>query len=81
MIGVTQSRKWLQDNKLHESIVFSWTGSKLIEVLREKDIHIFAVIGSPDMLAEIKDIRKFSFIETDDGTEVADWSDILKKLQ
>lgn len=81
MIGITQSKKWLQDNKLHESIVFSWTGNNLIEDLREKDINIFAIIGSIEMLAEIEDIRKFSFKETDDGTEVESWSDILKKLQ
>ena len=81
MIGITQSKKWLQDNKLHESIVFSWTGNNLIEDLRGKDINIFAIIGSTEMLAEIEDIRKFSFKETDDGTEVESWSDILKKLQ
>jgi hypothetical protein len=81
MIGIKQSRKWLQENKLYESIVFSWDGENLINDLREKDINIYAIVGSPDMLAEIKDIRKFSFKETDNGTEVESWSDILKQLQ
>ena len=81
IIGIMQSKKWLQDNNLHESIVFSWTGNNLIEDLRGKDINIFAIIGSAEMLADIEDIRKFSFKETDDGTEVESWSDILKKLQ
>jgi len=81
IIGIKQSKKWLQDNKFHESIVFRWTGNNLIDDIREKDINIFAIVGSPDMLAEIKDIRKFSFEETEDGTEVEGWSDILKKLQ
>ncbi len=81
MIGIMQSKKWLNENKLHESIVFSWTGNNLIDDLRGKDINIFAIVGSPDMLAGIEDIRKFSFKETDDGTEVEGWSDILEKLQ
>ena len=81
IIGIKQSKKWLQDNTFHESIVFRWTGNNLIDNIREKDINIFAMVGSPDMLAEVKDIRKFSFEETDDGTEVESWSDILKKLQ
>jgi hypothetical protein len=81
IIGIKQSKKWLQDNKFHESIIFRWTGNNLIDDIREKDINIFAIVGSPDMLAEIKDITKFSFGETDDGTEVEGWSDVLKKLQ
>jgi hypothetical protein len=81
MIGIKQSKKWLKENNLHESIVFSWTGNNLIDDLRGKDINIIAIVGNPDMLAELEDIRKFSFKETDDGTEVENWSDILKKLQ
>lgn len=81
IIGARQSKKWLKENKLHESIVFSWAGKNLIEDLREKDINIYAIIGSPDMLMELENIRKFSFKETDAGTEVETWSDIQKQLE
>jgi hypothetical protein len=80
MIGIKQSKKWLKDNKLYKSIVFSWTGNNLIDDLREKDINLYAIVGSPDMLIDIQDIRKFSFKETENGTEVESWDDILKQL-
>jgi len=80
MIGIRQTKKWLKDNQLHESIVFNWTGNNLVEGLREKDINIYAIIGS-DMLAEIEDIRKFSFKENVGAEVVESWSDILIKLQ
>jgi len=81
MIGIKQSRKWLIENKLYESVIFSWTGNTLIDDLREKDINPYAIVGSPDMLAEIEDIKKFSFKETDNGTRVGSWSDFQKQLQ
>ncbi len=81
IIGVKQSRKWLQDNKLHESIVFSWPGNNLVEDLREKDINIYAVIGSPDMLAGIENSRKFSFKETEGAEVVESWEDLADQLK
>ena len=80
LIGITQSKKWLKQNKLHESIVFSWTGNNIIEDLREKEINIFAIIGSPEMLADIEDIRKFSFKEMEGAEVVESWDDLTEEL-
>jgi len=80
MIGVKQSKKWLKENKFYQSIVFKWNGENLIEDLREKDINIFAIIGSPDMLAEIEDIKKFSFKEAESAEMLESWKDLLNKL-
>ena len=81
MIGIKQSRKWLKENRLHESIVFSWTGINLIEDLREKDINLYAIVASPDLLADIEGINKFSFKEGEHAERIESWDDMLNKLQ
>ncbi len=80
IIGIKQSKKWLQDNKLHESIVFQWTGNSLIKDLREKDINMYAVIGNPEMLAEFEDTRKFSFKDMEEAVVVESWEDLAEQL-
>ncbi|UCH82387.1 MAG: hypothetical protein JSW20_07055 [Nitrospiraceae bacterium] len=80
IIGIKQSKKWLDDNKLHESIIFSWTGNDVIEELRDKDINIFAVIGSSDMLDEIENIKKISFKETEGAEVFESWEDLAEAL-
>ncbi len=80
IIGVKQSKKWLRDNKLYESIVFNWTGNDIIDDVKEKDINIYAIVGSPEMLAGIEEIRKFSFKETEGGEAVESWENLTETL-
>jgi hypothetical protein len=82
LVGMIQSRKWLKDNEFPSSPVLKWDGAELIDDLREKSIPLYAIIGSPDVIAEASGIEKrFSFIEADDATEVKDWNELIEKLK
>lgn len=82
LMGINQSRKWLKDNGLPLLPVLKWEGAEIIAVLQEQGVPLHAIIGSPEILAEASDINKrFSFEETEDGTEVKDWEDLIKQLE
>lgn len=82
LIGITQSRQWLKDNKFPLSPVFKWEGAGMIDELMERGLRLYAIIGSPEVITDAPDIEKrFSFNETEDGTEVKDWDELLKTLK
>lgn len=80
IIGVKQSRQWLRENNFFESVVFSWSEEVLTNDLKDKGIQLYAVIGNPEMLDEISDIKKFSFKEAEGIEVVESWAELLKKL-
>ncbi len=82
MIGVKKSREWLKNNEFPPSPVLKWEGTNLLDELQELGVKLYAIIGSPDVLAEASDIKKrFSFKETEDGPAVKDWDELLKQLR
>jgi hypothetical protein len=81
LIGTGASRKWLRENDFPMSPVFKWNGVDQLNDLKERGIELYAIIASPEIISEASDINKrFSFKETEDGTEVKDWDDLLKML-
>jgi hypothetical protein len=82
LVGMEQSRKWLKDNGFPASPVLKWEGEELMAGLQEKSIPLYAIIASPDLLSGNSEIeRRFSFVETEDGTEVEGWDELLEKLK
>ena len=82
LLGVKKSRKWLQDNGFFTSAVLSWGESGLLTELQTQGVKPHAIIGSPDVISEITDIeKKFSFKDTEDGTVVRNWDELLKKIK
>jgi hypothetical protein len=82
LVGMEQSRKWLKDKGFPASPVLKWEGEELIDDLKEKRVPLYAIVASPDLLSEASGIEKrFSFAETEDGTEVEDWDELLQKLK
>lgn len=82
LVGMEQSRKWLKDNEFPASPVLKWEGEALIDDLQEKHIPLYAIIASPDLLSGSSGIEKrFSFVETEDGTAVEGWDELLQKLK
>jgi hypothetical protein len=81
LMGIRQSRKWLGENGFPLSAVFNWDKGDVIHVLQERGIAIHAIIASPSLLAEVGEVPfRFSFRETENGTEVTDWNDLVKQL-
>jgi hypothetical protein len=83
LIGPGQAKKWLQENKLYKSVVFNSADDGVIDNLREHGINVLAIVGNPDTLSDIDNIKKFTLQETDAGnvTEVESWSDIPEQLK
>ena len=82
LMGMMQSRKWLKDNEFPSLPVFKWEGEELIDDLRDKHIPLYAIIASPDVLTDASGIEKrFSFVETEDATEVRDWDELIDRLE
>ena len=81
VLGVKQSRKLLKENDFQLSTVLKWEGADMLAELYDGGIRIYAVIGSPDLLSGVSDIKKkFSFEETEDGVTVRDWDDLSDRL-
>jgi hypothetical protein len=81
LTGVELSRKLLKENGLPVSPVLKWEGPQMLDELAERGIKLHAIIASAGILSEAPDIKKkYSFEETEDGTEEKEWKDILKHL-
>ena len=81
LTGVELSRKLLKENTLPGSPVLKWEGPEMLDELLKRGIKLHAIIASPGILSEAPDINnKYSFEETEDGTAVKDWKDLLKHL-
>ena len=82
LIGIAQSRNWLKEHHFPPSPVIQWGGAAMIADLEERGITISAVIASPDRLSEVIDVeRRFSFQETENGTVVKDWDELVRRLE
>ncbi len=77
------SRNWLRDKEFVETATLKWQGSIMLKSLKEKGIHLFAIIGSAGLVAEATKYieNRYSFEETKDGQTVKDWEEILKLLE
>jgi hypothetical protein len=81
LMGVELSQTWLKENGFPHSIVLGWEGGEAISELRDRNINIYAIIGSSDMLAGALTVKKrFSFEDTEHGTTVKDWDELLHKF-
>jgi hypothetical protein len=82
LLGVRISRNWLHDNDFFTSAVLTWRGPGLLTELQTQGVKPYAIIGSPEIISATPDIKKkFSFKDTEDGTVVKDWDELLKGLQ
>jgi hypothetical protein len=82
MLSMNQSKKWLEERKFPLSIVIQWEGSALIDSLKEKGVNIYAIVGTPEILAEAQEInRRYSFKDSDYGETIDEWKDLVNKLK
>jgi len=81
MTGVGASRKVIYKNSLPVFPVLKWEGTEFLDDLKEKGITPFAIVASPGVISEAADVGiRYSFEETETGTVVKGWNDLLKHL-
>ena len=77
------SRQWLNANGFPISAVLRWRGAELLDELKESGIRLYAIIGSPAVVADASGYieKRFSFSEADDAVAVKDWKDVTERLK
>jgi len=80
LVGVSLSKKLLERFKYPRSIIISWQGSETLDELKSKGLNLHAIIASAAVLSEASEhvTRRYAFEETEEGTVVNDWEEILK---
>ena len=55
----------------------------MFEDLKKRYISLYAIVGSAALISEASGYvdKRFAFEETEDGTYVEDWQEILKRLE
>jgi hypothetical protein len=82
-VGKEISRSWLEKESFPTSVILRWQGSGVFKMLTERDVNLFAVIGSATVISAAKKYseKRYSFEKVKDGTMVKDWDEILNLLQ
>jgi hypothetical protein len=80
--GLRMAREWLDEHEFPEAPVLRWQGSKMLSALKEKGIHLFAIIGSAGVIAESADHieKRYTFEQSKKGQTVKDWEEIIELL-
>jgi hypothetical protein len=81
-IGTPYLKKWLEKEKFPASVVLAWRGPELLHTLKERGILLHVIIGSTELLSDASEVieKRYTFEETEEGTTVSDWKEILKDL-
>ena len=76
------ARDWLHEGEFPEAPVLRWQGAKMFSALKEKGIHLYAIIGSASVIAEAEEHieKRYSFEKTQKGQTVKDWEEIFELL-
>jgi hypothetical protein len=82
-VGKGVGRSWLAKRDFPESVILRWQGPEVFKALKERGVHLQAVIGSEEVIsaaAKYTDNR-YTFEKTKEGKTVKDWDEILELLQ
>jgi hypothetical protein len=80
--GLQTAREWLDEHEFPEAPVLRWQGPKMFSALKEKGIHLYAIIGSAGVIAESEEHieKRYTFEQTQKGQTVKDWEEIIELL-
>ena len=80
--GLRMARDWLDEHEFPEAPVLRWQGAKMLSALKEKGIHLYAIIGSAGVIAESAEHieKRYTFEQTQKGQTVKDWEEIIEQL-
>jgi hypothetical protein len=76
------AKDWLDEGEFPEAPVLSWQGPKMFSALKEKGIHLYAIIGSAGVIAKASEHieKRYTFEQTQKGQTVKDWEEIIELL-
>lgn len=81
-VGKGISRSWLEEENFPKSVILRWQGADTFEILRRKEVALYAVIGSAAVMSAAEDHieQRYTFEKSKAGQMVQDWNEILKLL-
>jgi hypothetical protein len=81
--GVRAARELLDEGEFPEAPVLRWKGPKMLSALKDKEIQLYAIIGSAGLIAESDEHikRRYTFEKTQNGQTVKDWEEIIELLE
>lgn len=81
--GLQMSRNWLDEKDFPQAPVLPWQGPKLLSALKEKGIHLHAIIGSAGIIGEAAEHieKRYTFGQTQKGQTVKDWEEVIDLLE
>jgi hypothetical protein len=83
LLSVEAVRSWLKKNNFPVAPVLPWGQGAVFGEIRERDLHIKAIIGGPDVIESARMYKPlaFSFDSVEDAKVVENWGEIEKKLK
>ncbi len=81
-LGIQRSKDWLEEVEFSEGPVLSWRGPQMLTILKAREIHLYAIIGSAEIIREAAEHveRRYTFEQTQSGQTVKDWEEIIELL-
>ena len=82
-VGKAIGRSWLEKESFPTSVILRWQGSGIFKILAQRNVKLYAVIGSAAVVSAAKKYsdKRYTFEKVKDGTVVKDWDEILNLLQ
>jgi hypothetical protein len=82
-LGISATKTWLQDNQFPRSAVLPWSGPDLLDLLKKREVKLYAIIGSADIVeAAAEGIEhRYSFEETRKAQKVDSWTDVQEVFE
>ena len=83
LLSVEAVRLWLKKNNFPVAPVLPWGQGEVFREIRERDLHIKAIVGGPEVIesAQMYKPLAFSFDSVEDAEAVENWREIEKKLR
>jgi len=83
LLSVEAVRSWLKKNNFPVAPVLPWDQGDVFREIRERDLHIKAIVGGPEVIesAQMYKPLVFSFDSVEDAEVVENWGEIEKKLR
>jgi hypothetical protein len=83
LLRLNAMKKWLKEKGFNELPVIPWRQGMVFQEIKEMELSVRAVIGSPAVIESLNENgpKKFSFQEAEGVIQVKDWAEIGRKLK
>lgn len=80
--GIRTAKRWLDEMEFPDAPVLEWQGEQTLTALKEKGIHLYAIIGPASVIDAAADHVKhrYTFDENQDEQTVKDWQELMRRL-